>query len=542
MTDYTKLRTPFFQMSFTPDVPSNALGPNEYNSGLNVEADVRGIKKISGEEEILSVIPNYPIFMDGGFRSQVEWVFIVATRNLSNHGYWYLITSTSITNITPGVGANPAAYLPNYTENLNITTSWVGNVFFINDGLTSPMYFLPTATEIYLYDAAPNNYVWNYDIGVTATRAGFVRNFCSPNVGNILIAGNITKDYASGTTVNYPTTVRWSQAFANTGVPATWQPTLSNVANEQEIPVRGPIVDGFFLGGCFYVCSYWDTVVFSPIAYQSSSAPVFGIRLLNQGRGLINNNCWSNTDSNVYGIDSRDIWIFDGSNFNPLGNQKVRDYFFRNLSNTYSDRVFMVNNTQKNQIEIYYPDQTSTGWCNKMLSWRYDLQIWNAPKNVQFACDACEAPKVIDGNFKYASRTITYARAGTQNTKLVQTGVGNSFINNQPIPTLFERTNMVLQTQNGPVPYSSKVYIHRVLPEIAGSGTVKITVGSANSTAQTPTYGQVGVVNIVTDTPWVTTQQNAGRTTSVKVESNDSTDAWNLTALNWQASIVEDAF
>ena len=542
MTDYTKLRTPFLNMSFTPDVPSNALGPNEYNSGLNVEADVRGIKKISGEEEILSAIPNFPIFMDGGFRTQSEWVFIVATRDAYNRGYWYLVTATSITNITPGVGANPAAYLPNYTDNINITTSWVGNVFFINDGLSSPMYFLATATELYSYDAAPDNYIWNYDLGVTATRAGFVRNFCSPNVGNILIAGNITKDYASGTTVNYPTTVRWSQAFANTGVPATWVPTLSNVANEQEIPVRGPIIDGFFLGGCFYVCSYWDTVVFSPIAYQSSTAPVFGIRLLNQGRGLINNNCWSNTDSNVYGIDSRDIWIFDGSNFNPLGNQKVRDYFYTNLSTTYSDRVFMVNNTQKNQIEIYYPDQASTGWCNKMLSWRYDLQIWNAPKDVDYACDACEAPKVINGTFKYASRTVTYARAGVAGQKLVQTGVGNSFINNQPIPTLFERTNMVLQTQNGPVPYSSKVYIHRVLPEIAGSGIINITVGSSNSTAQAPTYGQVGIVNVVTDTPWVTTQQNSGRTNSVKVESNNATDAWNLTALNWQASIVEDAF
>ena len=542
MTDYTKLRTPFLNMSFTPDVPSNALGPNEYNSGLNVEADVRGIKKISGEEEILSAIPNFPIFMDGGFRTQSEWVFIVATRDAYNRGYWYLVTATSITNITPGVGANPAAYLPNYTDNINITTSWVGNVFFINDGLSSPMYFLATATELYSYDAAPDNYIWNYDLGVTATRAGFVRNFCSPNVGNILIAGNITKDYASGTTVNYPTTVRWSQAFANTGVPATWVPTLSNVANEQEIPVRGPIIDGFFLGGCFYVCSYWDTVVFSPIAYQSSTAPVFGIRLLNQGRGLINNNCWSNTDSNVYGIDSRDIWIFDGSNFNPLGNQKVRDYFYTNLSTTYSDRVFMVNNTQKNQIEIYYPDQASTGWCNKMLSWRYDLQIRNAPKDVDYACDACEAPKVINGTFKYASRTVTYARAGVAGQKLVQTGVGNSFINNQPIPTLFERTNMVLQTQNGPVPYSSKVYIHRVLPEIAGSGIINITVGSSNSTAQAPTYGQVGIVNVVTDTPWVTTQQNSGRTNSVKVESNNATDAWNLTALNWQASIVEDAF
>ena len=542
MSDYQRLRTPFPQMSFTPDVPSNALGPNEYNSGRNVEADVRGIKKIYGEQEILSTIPNLPIFMDGGFRSETQWVYIVATRDSSNQGRWYLITSAGISNITPGVGANPSVFLTGYTADINITTSWVGSVFFINDGLSAPMYLLPTATEIYKYDAAPDNYVWNYDIGVSATRAGFVRNFCSPNVGNILIAGNITKDYtSSGLTINYPTTVRWSQAFANTGVPATWVPTLSNVANEQEIPVRGPIVDGFFLGGNFYVCSYWDTVVFSPIAYQNSTAPIFGVRLFNQGRGLINNNCWSNTDTNVYGVDSRDIWVFNGSDFAPLGNQKVRDYFFRNLSTTYSDRIFMINNTQKNQIEIYYPDLTSSGWCNQMLSYRYDLQIWNAPKDIANACMGAEAPIYTGGVFKFASRTVTYAPAGAS-SKLIQTNIGNSFINSAAIPASFERNNMVLQGSQGPVPYSSKVYIHRVLPEIAGTGVINITLGGANSTAQPATYGQTGYVNIVTDNPWVTTQQNNVRTVSVKVESNDATDAWNLTALNWQATVVEDAF
>ena len=51
MSSYTPLRTPFVNLSFTPDVPSNALGVSEYNSGLNVEADVRGIKKIFGEQE-----------------------------------------------------------------------------------------------------------------------------------------------------------------------------------------------------------------------------------------------------------------------------------------------------------------------------------------------------------------------------------------------------------------------------------------------------------------------------------------------------------
>ena len=540
MTQYSRLRTPFGQMSFTPDVPSNALGPNEYNSGKNIEADVRTIKKIFGEIQICSTITDMPIFMEGGFRSETNWVYIVATRNSSNQGKWWLITATGITNITPGVGANPSIYIPNYTDDINITTSWVGNVFFLNDGMNNPAYLLPTANEIVTF----TNAAWNYDVGVTSTTAGFVRNFCSPNVGNILIAGNLTK-VISGTTYNYPTTVRWSQAFANTGIPATWEPTLSNVANEQEVPVRGPLIDGFFLGGNFYVCSYWDTVVFSPISYQNSTAPIFGVRLLNQGRGLFNNNCWTNTDANVYGIDARDIWVFNGSEFSSLGNQKVKDYFFANLNPTYAGRMFMVNNTQKYQIEIYYPDLTSTGWCNKMLSWRYDLQVWNAPKDIANACMGTEGPRWIDSSpdyFNLSSRTVVYARGGVSNSKLIETSIGNSFINSGAIDAQFERTNIALQTENGPVPYSSKVYIHRVLPEIAGTGKIDITIGGANSTAQAATYGQTGTTNIDTDTPWVTTQQNTFRTVAVKFGSNDATNTWKVSALNLQATVTEDAF
>lgn len=540
MSDYSRLRTPFTSMSFTPDVPSNALGPNEYNIGKNIEADVRTIKKIFGEVQIASTITDMPIFMEGGFRSETNWVYIVATRNSSSQGKWWLITATGISNITPGVGGNPSAYIAGYTEDINITSSWVGNVFFINDTLQNPMYFLPTNNEIMV----DTNAVWNYDIGVTSTRANFVRNYCSPNVGNILIAGNLTK-VISGITYNYPTTVRWSQAFANTGIPATWEPTLNNVANEQEVPVRGPLVDGFFLGANFYVCSYWDTVVFTPIAYQNSTAPIFGVRLLNQGRGLFNNNCWTNTDANVYGIDARDIWVFDGSNFSSLGNQKVKDYFFANLNPLYSQRLFMVNNTQKNQIEIYYPDLTSTGWCNKMLSYRYDLQVWNPPKDIQNACMGTEGPRWVDSSPDYynlTSRAVVYARGGVSNSRLIETSIGNSFINNAAIDAQFERTNIALQTEKGPVPYSSKVYVHRILPEISGTGNIDITVGGANSTAQATTYGQTGVVTIDTENPWVTTQQNTFRTVALKFGSNDATDTWKMSALNIQATVTEDAF
>jgi hypothetical protein len=475
--------------------------------------------------------------MEGGYRTETQWVYIVATRNASDQGKWYMLTSAGISNITPGVGANPSVFLPGYTANLNITTSWVGGVFFANDTLTNPMYFLPTSNEM----TVTSNATWNYDVGVTSTTAGFVRSYCSPNVGNILIAGNLTK-VSGGIQSNFPTTVRWSQSFANTGIPSTWEPTLSNIANEQEVPVRGPLVDGFFLGGNFYVCSYWDTVVFSPINYQNSTAPVFGLRLLNQGRGLLNNNCWSGTDANVYGVDSRDIWVFDGNSFQSLGNQKVKNYFYSNISTSYSDRIFMVNNTQKNQIEIYYPDLTSTGYCNKMLSYRYDLQVWNAPKDIANACMGTEGPQFISGSFKLASRVVTYAQGGVTSQRLIQTNIGNSFINAAAIPVLFERNNVVLQSDKGPIPYSSKVYIHRLLPEISGTGAINISVGGANSTAQAPVYGQTGTTLIDTNSPWVTTQQNAVRTVSVKVETNDATNTWNMTAMNWQATLVEDAF
>jgi hypothetical protein len=147
----------------------------------------------------------------------------------------------------------------------------------------------------------------------------------------------------------------------------------------------------------------------------------------------------------------------------------------------------------------------------------------------------------VSGAFKYASRTVVYAQGNTASSKPIQTNRTNAF-RGSAIPTLFERTNLVLQTEQGPVPYSSKVYVHRMLPEIAGSGSVEITVGGANSTQQTPVYGASGTVDIDTNNPWVTTQQNAVRTVSVKVESNDATDAWNMTALNWQATVVEDAF
>jgi hypothetical protein len=95
----------------------------------------------------------------------------------------------------------------------------------------------------------------------------------------------------------------------------------------------------------------------------------------------------------VYGIDSRDIWVFDGKGFTGLGNHRVKNWFFDQLDPLYVERVFMQMNTQKNQVEIYYPTVDAfNGVPNKMLSYRTDLDVWNAPRDVNSATFACESP------------------------------------------------------------------------------------------------------------------------------------------------------
>ena len=543
------VKTPFTNMSFTPDVPSSALAATEYNAGQNVETNTRGIKSVAGDQYILSQVPGNIMFVTSGFDNNNVFWFIVATVQ----GVWYAINAAGFTNIS----ASAIGYVGSgYTANTVITASWNGTVVFINDEVNPPMYFAPGEySALRLYDNAPDNYVWNYDVGYNTTgnvvplysslTAGFIRVYNSPNVGSLLVSGNFTGNINAnvvplgGTVQQLPTTLRWSQNFGINSGPTTWAPTLVNVANQVELPVRGPIIDGFPLNGNFYLASYWDMCLMSPIAYQSTSAPVFGIKLVNQGRGLLNENCWSNADNTVYGLDARDVWQFDGGNFKPIGNQRVKDYLYGNLNPLYVSQIFMINNSSKYQIEIYYPDLTSTGRCNQMISYRYDLDIWNPPRQVTQATQATESPVWTANVPNLATRGIVYSTyanvAGTGNTQLIQKDTGTSFIGNTAIDSNFQRNNISFGQ-----PYSASVQVHRVLPEIYGTGNINITVGGANSVDSDPVYKPTQTMVIDTENPWVQINQNESRVTTLKVGSNTATTSWQMTAANWQVTVVQD--
>ena len=629
-SQYSEVRIPFQKMSYTPDIPSTSLTPNEYNFGLNVETDARGIRSMAGDMEILNTIPGTPTFVTAGFRLNGEYWFLVAV----TEGKWYASNGTVVPwyDVTPG-----GVTFAGYAQNTNITDSWNGALAFVNDTINPPMFFPdepgatlvmysnvqpanitnisyvdPTTQQITFqpayasapyvagdsivisgvntyyngtfvvvssttttidYTATPasaypgtNNsqqvaplYSWNYNPEWLSVSANFMRMYSTPNVGSILVAGNLltVPVLDPSTTINYPVTVQWSQAFGLNQAPLSWIPTVSNVANQLEVPLRGPALDAFACNGQFFICSYWDTVVFSPINYSTTQAPILGVRLFNQGRGLLSANCWASTDKNIFGVDARDIWVFDGNNFQGIGNQRVKNWFFDQLDPEYYDRVFMQVNTQRNQIEIYYPDETSiNGVPNRMLSYRYDLDCWNSPREVDNgATYAVESPIYINDIPNLGSRTVVYA-SGLTNSKLVQKDQGFAWSDGAPIESVFRRDNIKLLKD-----YSGKLMVHRILPEVnnmgadafspddeipidpatsTNKGNVSVIISGATSVGSAPVSTTTVTKPVDTDSPWYQIDQNAFRVNSIELTNTSNNSVWLCSASTWQYTQVED--
>jgi len=630
---YSEARVDLSKMTFTPDVPSAALGANEYNYGKNVETDVRGIRSISGDDPSSSSTPGIPTFVTGGFRQPVgdevnNFFFITANED----GEWWCWNGYFWEDISPVQSTG------SYTQAQNITEGWSGTVPVFNDEQNPPMFwpedstrksititgasgdgttstltfaaqsvapwsvgdtivvkgilpstyqgiktvsactttsvsYLSSATgsqiqtglvsdpqpkmkmysnivpidiyditqptvdtrEITFYGVAESTgstivgttltigalpvgtiepgmflqgtgftpgtkiigniagagagstwtvnipqtssgnwdftrwqgtpfvvgetvalsnvqpryyngtwevvasdyyyatikcsvsdaylkggtiaseYTWNWNPDWSSVYAKWLRIYNTPNVGSILVAGNLVATNAVSDDIeNYPVTAQWSQSFGLNQMPSTWTPTVTNIANQLEVPLRGESLDAFPCNGNLFLCSYWDTVVFSPLNYATTNTPILGVRLFNQGRGLLSSNCWANTDQRVYGVDARDIWVFDGNSFQSLGNQRVKNWFYEQIDEQYYDRIFMEVNTAKNQIEIYYPDLSAAdGVPNKMLSYRYDLDCWNAPRDVDSATFACEAPRWTTDKIYLAQTPISTSGSGT---------------------------------------------------------------------------------------------------------------------------------
>jgi hypothetical protein len=240
--------------------------------------------------------------------------------------------------------------------------------------------------------------------------------------------------------------------------------------------------------------------------------------------------------------------MFDGNEFTGLGNQRVKNWFFDQLDPAYTDRVHMEVNTNKNQIEIYYPTTEATdGVPNKMLAYRYDLDAWNPPRDVSSATFTCESPiwnYDMTWSTDLGSRTVVYAQ-GVLDSKIVMKDQGYTFLDGA-ITSVFRRDNIKMIKD-----YSGKLMVHRILPEavnidsrgveiIPSTGTIDITIEGANSVGSASSSSIAISVNLDTDNPWAQINQNSFRVNNIELGNTSSTNAWICPAITWQYMQVED--
>ena len=183
-----------------------------------------------------------------------------------------------------------------------------------------------------------------------------------------------------------------------------------------------------------------------------------------------------------------------------------------------------------------------------MISYRYDLNIFNAPRDVSDASHSTEAPLLVNGEFNKGTRTVVYTR-GVNNSKLVEKDQGTTFLNNQPITSLFRRDNISLGLN-----YSQQALIHRILPEVVNLGTnglpvtsnsatgnVTVTLGGSNSVGSQPDFKPAVTLPIASNDPWTQINQNAYRVNTLILGDSSANTTWQCTAVNWQFTPTQDA-
>lgn len=313
--------------------------PSPYQLDLNAFSNAWNVRFHANQAE------RAPVFRTVQAGLVKEPVFIAALNSTTSYDSLFIAAadftvqswiSGALTNIT-----SPSS--PGTTSNKAITSTFLGDVIYMNRPDQAPMYYGPSSTTL---ATMPNM--------ETSWTARSVRAF-----GDYLIALNVTKPPSYTTSTGITLTggalinlFKWSDLTLNGLTPDSWDPfdpTKSAGENPLEELDTG-IVDGATLRGIFVVYSenqIWGVT-------QTGTAQIFDFAKLFDEGGLIAPNCVVEINGMhfVFGVD--DIYKHDGVEKVSIIDKRNRDALFRYLNKGLSEVCFVHYSRAKNSIVFGY--------------------------------------------------------------------------------------------------------------------------------------------------------------------------------------------
>ena len=453
------------------DSPAYELAPNEFSAGRNVRF-ANGAAQTMPAPSDLETLAATPVWGAGWLSGGVSQLAYASATDL------YLRENGSF------VKRNGTAYPSGYSSSADWQSEIWGETVIFNNGVEVPQVKTPAGTE---FEDLPD---WPSDL-----RAGVVRGY-----KNFLVALGITEN---GT--DYPNTVRWSTEAAPGELPATWD-VSDTTALAGANPVdsgASALVDCAPLGGANILYSSDATYLMQFVGGND----VFAFRKL-YDKGILCRDAVASFDNFHFVVGSTELFIHDGSSTRSIAHRRVNRTFYAELADR--DNVRALANHKTKEVWIFY--STTGGAANRALVYNWLDQTFtfvDAPNVVCPLFSPRQGEVTTWGELTQNWADLTQSWGDLADTRvypvmyyftdspaLLEADFLNTSVNTAAV--YLERTGIDLDEVLGK-PAKSWKLIRQIVPQIYGTGTVRITVGGSDSANGAVRWRQPQLFDVSTD-------------------------------------------
>lgn len=206
-------------------------------------------------------------------------------------------------------------------------------------------------------------------------RCNIIRSF-----GQLLVAGDLTEvNQSTGNVVRKMAgVVRTSDLALPGALPNNWNPFAGGVSTAEEFILSDTNVvqDLVSLQGALYI--YTTNSIHVMRLTGNPDIPV-SFNPVTDSYGALSTDAVIEYDGKHFVIGNNDIYLFPGhpANIQSVANDRVRKYFFEQLSPLHEVSLFTLLNVAHDEVWICYPTIDSvSGECDEALIWNYRDNTW----------------------------------------------------------------------------------------------------------------------------------------------------------------------
>lgn len=169
--------------------------------------------------------------------------------------------------------------------------------------------------------------------------------------------------------------VHWSHPAEPGSLPITWDPTKPEYdAGFVELSdTPGPILDALIMRDTLQI--YKEDAIYSCSYTGRADNLIFNFRKVSN-KGLYARNCVVDVGGRHFFVSDGDIYIYDGTSFNSIADEKVKLTFFAGVNPSYFDKTYCVFYDRTAEVWLCYPSTDSVD-CDQALVWDSTANTWS---------------------------------------------------------------------------------------------------------------------------------------------------------------------